>query len=141
MRTIWAQAEPVMATGQLHGSLQKLIDVGLVAVDGGLFFAALRRTGHRVADIHDLTGEEAGVNKLYLDDIVDTDIDGWAAYCVGQGVLLGRAVVEAAARFTRRPIDVLISADFGAPIQVGDQVLDSCPSSTFRFYCRRVDNS
>lgn len=142
MRPIWARSQRTVDTGQLHESLQALLADGLVLIDGGLFFAKLLgRSGARVDDGGDLTGAEAGVNKLHLDDnIVNLNLEGWAEYCVGQGVLLGRAVFKAAAALTAAPVDVLISADLGDPVQVADHILNACPSSTFRFYGRRPNN-
>ena len=140
MRPIWAEAQTTVDAGHLDESLQaKLVD-GLELSDGGLLFAThLRKTSLR-RNPNDLTGWEADVNKVCLDELVDTDLPGWAGYCVGQGALLGRAVLEAAAGLTSMPVDVLISADLGDPTRVGDEMLSAYPSSTFRFYRYRPDN-
>jgi hypothetical protein len=138
MRSLWVGAEPLVATGELHADLIELLDAGLTAVDGGVFFTReLRANGHLRAGDTDLTGQEALINKLHLDDLVDVGGDGWPVICVAQGVLLAGRVFDCAAELSPLPIDVVVSVDSGGPRQVGDDVIETYPSSTFRFFVHR----
>ena len=138
MRSIRAEAETLIAVGQLHAYLSELLDAGLTAVDGGVFFTReLRSNGHLKTGDTDLTGQEALINKLHLDDLVDVDSAGWSAICVAQGVLLAERVFDIAAAMTPLPIDVVVSVDLGGPRKVGDAIIESYPSSTFRFFVHR----
>lgn len=48
------------------------------------------------------TGHEALVNKLHLEDYLDTDPPDWATRCIAQGFLLGRQVLTRAGPQLRR---------------------------------------
>lgn len=138
MRSLWAAAQPLVALGDLHGDLIELLDAGLTVVDGGVFFTReLQGNGHlRVGDT-DLTGQEALINKLHLDDLVDVSDAGWPAVCVAQGVLLAARVFDLAAALTPSPIDVVVSVDSASFRQIGDEIMETYPSSTFRFFVHR----
>ena len=138
MRSIRAQAQPLIAAGALDESLSALLHAGFsVAGDGVFFTRELELNGHlRTAGL-DLTGEEALINRLHLDDLVDTGKAGWAVDCLVQGVLLAGRVFEAVAALTSLPIDVVVSVDLGGRREGGDQVIESYPSSTFRFFGHR----
>lgn len=138
MRSVWAVAEPLVAGGELHVDLQGLLDAGLTVVDGGLFFTReLQATPHLRKDETDLTGQEAVINKLHLDHLVDIELPGWEVGCLVQGVLLAGRVLDAALALSALPVDVVITVDLGGPKNVGGELVETFPSSTFRFLLHR----
>lgn len=139
MRSIRAEADALIAAGELHPDLVALLDGGVTVAAGGVFFARELEINGRLRTVDlDRTGQEALINKLHLDDLVDVDSPDWAATCVAGGVLLAARVFEAAAAVTTLSIDAVVSVDSGGPRRVGDAVVDSYPSSTFRFFGRRA---
>lgn len=140
MVPIWADAQRVVDNDELDVRLHGLAEAGIVALGGAVVFAAKVAPGWRPAKGESLTGVEAGLNKVFLDELVDTDQQGWAASCIGQGVLLANRVFHLAALATGLPIDVALSADLGGPVAVNGSTFDTFPSSTFRFYVRRDDD-
>jgi hypothetical protein len=133
MREIRQEAEALIAVGELTSGLQELIDAGLTQTDGGVYFTKfVAGNSHMDQTSLGQTGHEALVNKLHLEDYLDTDPPDWATRCVAQGVLLGRQVLTRAAKLTPMPIDVVLSADLGG--------VNSYPSATFRFYGHRPDD-
>ena len=111
----------------------ELINAGLTLTEGGVYFTKfLAENSHTDRSSLRRTGDEALVNKLHLEDYLDTDPPDWATRCIAQGVLLGRQVLTRAATLTPMPIDVVLSADLGG--------VNSHPSATFRFYRHRPDD-
>lgn len=102
MRSLWPAAQPLIASGALHADLVELLDAGLTAIDGGLFFTRdLQTNGHLRAGDSDLTGQEALVNKLHLDDVADVGDAGWPAVCVARARFLPAASLTKRLRCTR----------------------------------------
>ena len=139
MRPIRAVADALIAAEELHPDLAALLDDGVTVADSGVFFTRELGINGRLqtADL-DPTGQEALINKLHLDDLVDVDSPEWAATCVAWGVLLAARVFEAAAAITTLSIDAVVSVDPGGTRRLGGAVVDSYPSSTFRFFGRRA---
>jgi hypothetical protein len=73
MREIRQEAEALIAVGELTSGLQELIDAGLTLTDGGVYFTKFV-AGNSHMDQTSLggTGHEALVNKLHLEDYLDT---------------------------------------------------------------------
>jgi hypothetical protein len=114
MRPIRAEAEALIGVAQLHPDLVQLVDDGFTVADGAVFFARELRLNDRLrTDGLDRTGQEALINKIHLDDLIDVDSPGWAADCVAQGVLLAARVLEATAAITTLPIDVVVTVEPG----------------------------
>lgn len=139
MRSLRAAADGLIAAGELHPDLIELLNAGLTAADGGIYFTSYLQGNGHLLGVGDLTGQQALINKLHLDDFVDVGRAGWEVICVAQGVLLARRVIDSAAALSPLPVDVVISVDSGGPWQVGDSVFETIPSSTFRFFVHRDD--
>jgi len=140
MAPLWAEAHLSIDREVLHPRLAELVEAEVVVLGGAVVFAKRARPNYRPAVGESLTGVEASVNKVYLDELVDTGQPGWAAKCIVQGVLLADRVLRMCASVTDLPVDVVLSADLGGSEVVGDDVIETIPSSTFRFYVRRGDD-
>jgi hypothetical protein len=123
------EAELLLPSEVLAPELSALLAEGLVVEDGALYFVACRRSNPHLMGDTSLTGRESIINKLHLDDYVDTATDRWAALCVAHGLLLGREVLSQAD-----------SLELPFPVEVVTAVQSDTSqfrASTFRFYLRR----
>ena len=145
MEPLRALSQPLVDAGRLDGRIQAELDEGLTVREGCLFFVSQLHNvrGGSVADFGGPTGLEGFINKLPLDWLLDGADDSaawlafvgtedWAARCLAQGILLGRAVVAAAADLTDMPVDIWIHVDHGPN--------EEYPSASFRFVIRREDD-
>jgi hypothetical protein len=150
MRRLRASAEDLIQSGSLHVELHELLASGLAVVDGCIYFAQeLARNPHLSRERMGALGHQSLVNKLHLEDWWDSASSmRWDIWCVGQGVLLARAVIAAADTLTPLPVDVVLTLDPGGAEPPHDSYstvsfspdstdLVSVPSSTFRFYVHR----
>jgi hypothetical protein len=115
----------------LDPRLAELIEAGIVVLGGAVVFAKPAPADYRPAADESLTGVEAGVNKIFLDELVDTEQPGWAAKCIAQGVLLAEQVHRRCASVTDLPIDVALSADLCGSTVIGGEAIETFPSSTW----------
>jgi hypothetical protein len=149
MRPLRDSAADLIEKGVLHEHLEHLLAEGLTIVEGCAYFSScLGENSHLSREEMGALQHQSLVNKLHLEDYWDEAAStSWDAWCVAQGVLLGRDVLAKAEGLTDLPIDVVVTVDEGgalppytdySSVSFGpDSGDESVPSSTFRFYVHR----
>jgi hypothetical protein len=152
MRHLRDSAADLIEIGVLHERLEHLLAQGLTVVEGCSYFSDyLDQNSHLSREEMGALEHQSLVNKLHLEDYWDgATSTSWDAWCVAQGVLLGRGVLAEAERLTDLPIDVVVTLDEGgalppytdySTVSFGpDSGDESEPSSTFRFYVHRDEH-
>jgi hypothetical protein len=149
MRLLRHSASDLVDKGVLHERLEHLLANGLTVVEGCSYFSdELDQNPHLSREQMGALEHQSLVNKLHLEDYWDSaTATSWDAWCVAQGVLLGRGVLAKAERLTPLPIDVVVTVHEGGALPPYADTLSvsfgpdsgdvSEPSSTFRSYVHR----
>lgn len=131
MSALLDRAVEVAELGVLDPRLEGLASEGMESREGALVLHRNARQNSHLFKADDLTGSEAAINELHLDDYFNGQ--EWPIQCVGQGILLARRIFEDSREITTNTIEAVIAVQAG----MADGIL---PSATFRFYCLRPDD-
>jgi hypothetical protein len=150
MRRLRDAAADLIDQNHLTRELREYLDEGITVDEGCVYLSReLATNSHLSRKKMGALGHQSLVNKLHLEDYFDEDTAvPWDLWCVAQGVLFARAVLDAVAGLTSLPVDVVLTLDPGGTAPPYDkwstvsfnadpEDLHSVASSTIRFYVRR----
>ena len=151
MRRLRDAAADLIKVDQLNTELREYLDEGVTLEDGCVYLSReLAVNSHLSRKKMGALGHQSLVNKLHLEDYLEEETPvRWDLWCVAQGVIFARAVLDAVAVLTSLPVDVVLTLDQGGTAPPGaerstvsfnqdtEDFNVSVPSSTIRFYVRR----